>query len=88
MGVLRGGSAVHVALCQIVPDSARWGHGGGAGRGGRDADPLPVMTLTKEQGYWITKELYRKLLPEMGVNRNFSRANRHTYKMFQEVVIT
>ena len=44
---------------------------------------LPVMTLTEEQGEWITKELYRKLLPAMGVNRNFTRAYRHALKMFQ-----
>ena len=33
--------------------------------------PLPVTTLTEEQGEWITKELYRKSLPEIGVNRIF-----------------
>ena len=44
--------------------------------------PLPLMTLTEEQGEWLTKELYSKLFPEMGVNRNFPRVYRHASKMF------
>ena len=38
------------------------------------AYPLPVMVLTEYQVEWLTKELYSKLLPAMGVNRNFPRA--------------
>ena len=45
--------------------------------------PLPVVTLAKEQVDWLTKELYRKLLPAMGVNRDFPRYYRHESKMFQ-----
>ena len=45
--------------------------------------PLPVMTITEDQGEWLTKELYRKLLPELGVHSNFPRAYCHASKMFQ-----
>ena len=34
--MLRGGSAVHVALCQIVPEE-------GVGVGGRDADLMRIL---------------------------------------------
>ena len=47
------------------------------------AYPLPVMTLTEEQGEWLTKELYTKLLPAMVVNRNFHRAYLHASKISQ-----
>ena len=39
--------------------------------------PFPVMMLTEDQGEGLTKELYRKLLLTMGVNRNFPRTYRH-----------
>ena len=42
--------------------------------------------LKEEQGEWITKELYMKLLPAMGVNINFPRAYRHASKFFLGVV--
>ena len=47
------------------------------------AYPLPVMTLAEDQGECITKELYRKLLPAMGVNQNLPWAYCHVSKMFQ-----
>ena len=47
------------------------------------AYPLPVMTLTEEHREWFKKEIYRKLLPEMRVNRIFPPAYCHASKMFQ-----
>ena len=44
---------------------------------------LTVITLTEDQGEWLTKELYRKLLQEVGVNHDLLWAYRHAFKMFQ-----
>ena len=44
---------------------------------------LPVMMLTEGQGEWLTKELYRKLLPEFGVNQNLPQAYQHVFTIFQ-----
>ena len=44
---------------------------------------LPVITLTKEQGEWLTKELYRKVLLDMGVNRNPPWTYQHVSKIFK-----
>ena len=52
------------------------------------AYPLPVMTLAEDQGECITKELYRKLLPAMGVNQNLPWAYCHVSKMFQGMGIS
>ena len=45
--------------------------------------PLPVMTLIEEHRECLTKELYRKLLPAMGVNKNFPSGLLPCIQMFQ-----
>ena len=47
--------------------------------------PLPVMMLTEDQGECLTKKLYRKLLPSMGVNHNFPWAYLNVSKIFREM---